>query len=177
VIPGVAHADHLTAPLDLHGRQRAHALVKDSLELRLAEHQRFGPTRKAAFRVAADPDQHVAVRVPPLVDRRGLGARKQRVEHAGPLQYARDLVVQVHGARERIRFGPALEDADLPAALPEQDREKLADRAVADDRDVHDPRSHGSGLTARERDPVLGRQERCGTGGPQAPAAARRSRP
>ena len=70
---------------------------------------------------------------------------RERSGDARELEDAADLVVEVHGARQRVRLGPALDHLHAPAALAEQDGEGLADRPVADDRDV-DPfaRYHGS---------------------------------
>ena len=78
-------------------------------------------------------------------------------------------MVEVHRARQRIRRGLFLEDADLPPALREQDREQLPDRAIADDRDVAVERAGHDQPCA----PVMsaarssGERKDAGTGGPQ----------
>ena len=51
-------------------------------------------------------------------------------------------MVEVDGTRQRVRLGPPLEHGDCAPQLGEQDRQCVADRAVADDRDV-DVGAHG----------------------------------
>src|SRR5262249_48000060 len=121
--------DDFTAAVDLHARQATRPRIECALELRLREHVRLRPARDAHL-LATDQQQRVAGRVLPLVDVGGLGETWQLVAESGSLENSRDLVVEVHGARQRIRHRLLLEHADLPALLAEQDGEYLPDGAV-----------------------------------------------
>ena len=78
----------------------------------------------------------------PRFRRLGAGDIRQKtsaadlVTDAARLDDAPDLVVEVHGPRERVGVGPLLEDRDRPAALCELDAEDQPDRAGTDDGDV-----------------------------------------
>ena len=85
---------------------------------------------------APEAKQCGAGRVAPLVDIGGLGDAPQLLADATRLEDAPDLVVEVHGARERVGLGPPLQHHDGSSELAEQDRERRADRPVPDDRNV-----------------------------------------
>ena len=118
------------------GSERARLRVEQALELGLREHVRLGPAGEAAATGWRSSSSISPACVAPLVDVGRLGERGELVADPGGLQDAGDLVVEVHRARQRVRRRLLLEDADPPAALAEQDRERLADRTVADDGDV-----------------------------------------
>ncbi len=98
---------------------------------------------------APEAKQCGAGRVAPLVDVGGLSDAPQLLADATRLEDAPDLVVEVHGARQRIGLGPPFQHYDGSSELAEQDRERRADRPVADDRNVgvgvncHHPRARG----------------------------------
>src|SRR5262249_30431905 len=105
------------------------------LELGLREHvglRPAGETRSSG----ADDQERLAGGVPPLVDVRGLGEARDVRAQAGGLEDARDLVIEVDCAGERIGRGLLLEHGRAPAALAEQDSERLSYGTVADDGDV-----------------------------------------
>ena len=164
------------------GNERARALER-RFESRLVTHVRVRPAREPGLLLAPEAQQDLARGVAPLVDRRGLGEAREVAGDAGGLQHARDLVIEVHRARQRIGRRLALEHDDAAPALREQDREREARRARTR-RSRRRPgraaptsacffavsRSRRSGrsrfprarllLAARQRDDVVGREER-----------------
>jgi hypothetical protein len=140
---GAGHDDAVVMLVDGHDLDAAahvHAEVggapgEQRLEGGLVEHRRRGPARRAVA-LLSEAEQRGAGGVAPLVDLGGLADRPQGVTDAARLQDAPDLVVEVHGTRQRVGLGPALQHRDRPAALGEQDRQRAADRPEADDGDV-----------------------------------------
>jgi hypothetical protein len=62
---------------------------------------------------------------------------RQLASNPEVLEQAHDLVVEVHGARETVDLAEPLEHGYTMPRLAKECRERLADRAVTDDRDVH----------------------------------------
>jgi hypothetical protein len=120
------------AAVDRDGRELPGALVEERFEGGLVEHRRRRPPGRAvAF--APEAQQGRACAVAPFVDFGGLGDRTELGPDAAGLEDAAHLVVEVHRPGQGIGPGPALEHDHRPA---EQDRQRVADRAVTDDGDV-----------------------------------------
>ena len=111
------------------------AVEQDRFEVGLREHRRLRPARDAV----ADPaeaDERATLGVLELVDLRRLDDLRTPLGDAAGLQDARRFMVVVHGPRQRIRLQVAFEHEHPATQLPEQDRQRGADRPVPHDRDV-----------------------------------------
>lgn len=131
----LGQTDDLDAAADLHAGQGAGAPVEPSLQGRLVEHRRLGPAGQAGAD-AAEPQQHLARGVAPLVHLGGLADAGQVVAEPTGLQDPSGLVVEVHGPRQRVGRGPPLQDDHPVPVAGQQDGGSGAHRAVADDRHI-----------------------------------------
>ena len=111
------------------------------LEVGLVHQRALRPAVQPGVGVPAELGEHPVppVEQPEPGDR--AGAREQRLGDPGVLEHAEDLVVQVHGAGQRIGLGVPLEDEDVEPPAGEQQRGGQAHGPGAD----HDHR------TARHR--------------------------
>jgi len=127
--------EHLDAAAQRSAVERAQAPFEHALEVGLVEHVRAGPAGQARDALAAEGEQRLTGGVAPLGRAGGVAQRAHFVRHAGRLEDAADLVVEVDRAGERIGPRPALQHRCPPAAPGEQDREHEPDGPRPDDRD------------------------------------------
>ena len=121
--------------LDRHPGGDACMVVDRPLELRLEEHVvGLPPGRRRAAGLEAQQQLTVGAEPAVVVDRNHLVG--QHLGQPERLQQPHDLVIEVHRARETVDLGEALEHRHPMPGAAEQRRERLPDRAVADDRDV-----------------------------------------
>ena len=80
-----------------------------------------------------EAQQWRALPVAPLVGRGRFGERREIVSETAGLEDPRRLVVEVHGARQRVWAIVAFDQEYASSPRPEEQRECAADRAGADD--------------------------------------------
>ena len=142
----------LDSAADVDRWQLYGALVEQRLEGRLVEHRRVGP---AGWTVAflTEAQQGGAGGVAPLVDLGRFADLTERRTDSCRLEDAGDLMVEVHGAGQRVGIGPALQHHDVVIVLGEEDGQRVADRSASDDRDVRieavDGLVHRSAMSVR----------------------------
>ena len=110
------------------------------LEVGLVEHVGRRPALLALCRHLEAQQWH-AVAVAPLVGRGRLGESGQLVSETAGLEDPCRLVIEVHGARQRVGAGVAFDQEHAPPPRAEEQRERAADRPGADDDHV-DPIGH-----------------------------------
>jgi hypothetical protein len=110
-------------------------VVDRALELRLEEHVVAVPSGRRRT-TGLEPQQQLTVGAEPaiVVDRNHLVG--QHLGQPERLQQPHDLVIEVHRPRKTVDRCEALEHGHPMPGSAEQRRERLPDRAVADDRDV-----------------------------------------
>ena len=121
--------------LDGHARQVARVPVDRALQLRLEEHVVRLPARPRRA-VRLEPHEQLAVGPEPLVVVHRDHLLGEHLGQSKRLQQTHDLVVQMDGAREAVDLLEALEHAHPMTGSPQQRGQRLAHRAVTDDRHV-----------------------------------------
>ena len=81
-------------------------------------------------------EERFAVGSEPLVLGTGTSSSAERLGQAERLEEPHDLVIEMDRARQPVDLGEALKRGHAMAGPPEQRRERLAHRAVPDDRHV-----------------------------------------
>ena len=128
------NADDLDSAADVDA-DLLRTTVQQLLDHRLVEHRRRRPPGGAVAGLA-EPQQRRARGVAPLIDVGRFADRSQLVTHPARLENPAHLMVEMDRSRERVGLGPSLQHRHGAPELGEQDRERVADGAVADDRDV-----------------------------------------
>jgi hypothetical protein len=101
----------------------------------LRKHVGLGPARNPHIQ-AANRQQRFAARVLPLVDVRGFAEPRNLFAEPRGLEDAGDLMIEVNCPGQRIELWLFFHHRDVPAALTQQNGERLPDRAISDDRNV-----------------------------------------
>jgi hypothetical protein len=131
---GVLHERlDLDAVAQLDSRQRRESLTQEGFELRLIEEIVIGPTEGTRLPHRAHVANHAVVGTDVQVAIRITHAREHAVDDAGRAEEAHHLVVEVHGARQRVRRLFTLEHHRTQPGSSQQTGCQRAHWSAADD--------------------------------------------